>query len=71
MALPSADKLALEVNMGSIQAEEFLRDYGHELTPESLHRLTLEATGSRHAADTAYKARVAELLRRGETPPAG
>jgi len=55
--------LILSANRDAVLAEETLRERGGELTPESLYRLTLLATGDRDRAEMAQARRVLEIER--------
>lgn len=61
-----AERFALEAAMPILKAEEELA--AGTVEDNRLYDLVLLATGSADAASAALEARVAERLRRGETP---
>lgn len=64
--LTSEEKLALQLASPSIEAEDIIRNHSGSLTADQLYDLTLEATGSKSAAERAFLARRNAELRSGQ-----
>ncbi|WP_020474934.1 hypothetical protein [Zavarzinella formosa] len=64
--LPSSRKLALQLALPALEAEDIIRQHAGSLTADQLHDLTLQATGSKPAAERAFLARRNAELRSGQ-----
>ena len=56
--------MVLHSNRDAVWAEEVIRDRGSSLTPESLYRLTMLATGDVNAAEKAQAERFLDIERK-------
>ena len=66
--LPPARLFALDAALPGLQAEDLLRERGHELPIDALQETVFEATGDADLAELVARKRAAAILRAGATP---